>query len=303
MEKKCTKCGEVKNFSEFYKKKGGKSGLESHCKTCRKEYYKANEDKIKERRKEYLKTNADKLKEHAKEYYKANADKLKEYYKEYRKNNADKIKEYRKDNADKIKEINKEYYKANADKLKEHAKEYYKDNADKLKEYYKEYRKNNADKIKERQKKYQKTNADKLKEYQKEYRKKYQKDNAHKIKEYKKNRLKTDPIFKFKRRLYSNIGKTFKRACNGAYVKKSKSLDILGCDMEFFMRYISSKFQKGMTFENYGEWHLDHIIPISKATTEEDIIRLNHYTNFQPLWAEDNLTKSAKIVEQQLTLL
>lgn len=50
-----------------------------------------------------------------------------------------------------------------------------------------------------------------------------------------------------------------------------------------------------MTLDNYGEWHLDHIIPISSAKTEEEVIKLNHYTNFQPLWAEDNWNKGNKI--------
>ena len=49
-----------------------------------------------------------------------------------------------------------------------------------------------------------------------------------------------------------------------------------------------------MTWENYGDWHLDHKIPISWATDESDIIRLNHYTNFQPMWAFDNQSKSNK---------
>ena len=51
-----------------------------------------------------------------------------------------------------------------------------------------------------------------------------------------------------------------------------------------------------MTLENHGEWHLDHIIPLAIAKTEEEIIKLNHYTNFQPLWAIDNLKKGAKIL-------
>jgi hypothetical protein len=58
-----------------------------------------------------------------------------------------------------------------------------------------------------------------------------------------------------------------------------------------------------MSLDNHGKWHLDHIIPLATATTEEDVIRLNHYTNFQPLWADDNLKKSNKIIEQQLQLL
>ena len=88
-----------------------------HPTRTKKEYYKANADKIKE----YRKTNADKIKK----YYKANADKCKEYNKEYRKANTDKIKIYK-----------KEYCKKNADKIKEYKKEYYKTNADKLKDYW-----------------------------------------------------------------------------------------------------------------------------------------------------------------------
>ena len=53
----------------------------------------------------------------------------------------------------------------------------------------------------------------------------------------------------------------------------------------------------GMSWANRGEWHIDHIIPLSSAKTEEDVIRLNHYTNFRPLWKEDNQIKSNKIME------
>ena len=49
-----------------------------------------------------------------------------------------------------------------------------------------------------------------------------------------------------------------------------------------------------MSWENKGEWHLDHIIPISSATNEKEVYELNHYTNFQPLWSIDNLMKSNK---------
>ena len=61
------------------------------------------------------------------------------------------------------------------------------------------------------------------------------------------------------------------------------------------MSYISEQFEEGMTLDNHGEWHLDHKVPVATAETEEDIIRLNHYTNFQPLWAEDNQSKGAKL--------
>ena len=51
-----------------------------------------------------------------------------------------------------------------------------------------------------------------------------------------------------------------------------------------------------MSWENHGKWHIDHIIPLSTANTEEDILNLCHYTNLQPLWAEDNIKKSNKIL-------
>ena len=59
--------------------------------------------------------------------------------------------------------------------------------------------------------------------------------------------------------------------------------------------HLEGLFMEGMSWENQGEWHLDHIIPVSIATSEEEIIKLNHYTNFQPLWAEDNIIKSNKL--------
>ena len=50
-----------------------------------------------------------------------------------------------------------------------------------------------------------------------------------------------------------------------------------------------------MTWENTSKWHKDHIIPLSTAKTYEEVIALNHYTNFQPLWSEDNILKSDRL--------
>lgn len=79
------------------------------------------------------------------------------------------------------------------------------------------------------------------------------------------------------------------------YTKSTRTLDMVGCSWDEFAQHIASKFVPGMTFENYGEWHIDHIIPLASAASEADVIRLSHYKNLQPLWAADNRRKSASL--------
>ena len=107
---------------------------------------------------------------------------------------------------------------------------------------------------------------------------------------YVNERKKSDPAFKLRISISKLIYLTFK-----GHVKKSRTEEIVGIDFNKFKEFIESKFQEGMSWDNYGKWHLDHIIPISSANSEEQIYELNQYTNFQPLWAEDNLKKSNKI--------
>jgi hypothetical protein len=87
-----------------------------------------------------------------------------------------------------------------------------------------------------------------------------------------------------------------------SFLKKKEfnlnTLNLLGCNLSFFKDFIENKFQKGMSWDNYGlyGWHLDHIRPCSSfdLTNQEDVRICFHYTNFQPLWAKDNLSKGAK---------
>jgi hypothetical protein len=77
---------------------------------------------------------------------------------------------------------------------------------------------------------------------------------------------------------------------------KSKSTkEIIGIELDELKIYLETLFVDGMTWDNYGSWHIDHIIPLSSAKNEEELIKLCHYTNLQPLYAIDNIIKSNKI--------
>ena len=78
--------------------------------------------------------------------------------------------------------------------------------------------------------------------------------------------------------------------------KKNKTLEIVGCSPLELKLHLEKQFKDGMTWENRNMWHIDHIIPLSSATNEDEIYRLCHYSNLQPLWIEENLKKGNKII-------
>lgn len=126
---------------------------------------------------------------------------------------------------------------------------------------------------------------------------KYYSQNKEKINSYniqrRKYRYENDYLFRLRHNIRSSIKISIKKS---GYLKKSKSSDILGCSYEFFKQYLESKFKPWMSWDNYGKyngqfnfgWDIDHIIPISSAKTEEEVIKLNHYTNLQPLCSKVN---------------
>ena len=142
------------------------------------------------------------------------------------------------------------------------------------------------------------------KDYASQYRKEHYQINKERVlkqtKAYAKNKLKTNSLFKLTSSVRNAIGNSIR---SNGYTKKSRSYKILGCSFEEFKIHLERQFTKGMTWEKLGEWHLDHIYPVSLAKDEDEIIKLNHYTNFQPLWAIDNIKKGNKIIEKQLILI
>jgi hypothetical protein len=108
---------------------------------------------------------------------------------------------------------------------------------------------------------------------------------------YRKNRYNNDQLY----RTINRIGTLIRHSLRtNGYSKKSRTHEILGCSYEEFKSHIENQFTEGMAWDNINEWHLDHKVPVSWGKTEEEIIALNHYTNFQPLWAEENLKKNNK---------
>ncbi len=114
-----------------------------------------------------------------------------------------------------------------------------------------------------------------------------------------KERLKTDPLYLLTRRLRCRL----RDACLlKEWKKHSHFRDYIGCTLPELKAHIESKFIEGMSWDNHGEWHLDHKIPLSSAKTPEALYKLCHYTNIQPLWAKINLSKGAKLPEEMQQL-
>ena len=134
------------------------------------------------------------------------------------------------------------------------------------------------------------------KEKQREYRIANKEVIAARERAYVSGKRKNDPLFKFTGQVRVAIRDGIIRK---GYRKTTRTHKILGCDYQFFMEYIKMQFTEGMTIDQLGsDIHLDHIIPVSSATTHDEVLRLNHYSNFQPLWAADNTAKSNSMPEQ-----
>ena len=178
------------------------------------------------------------------------------------------------------KEYDKEHYQSNKKHIKERIKEYYQANKEHHKEYNKEHYQANKERIKEQRKEYYQANKER-------------------INKLRRDRKKVHPLFKMKVNLGTRTSIAFK---NKGYNKNTKTQEMLGVNWEVCKAHTERQFAKGMSWSNYGEWHIDHIIPLSYANTEEELKKLCHYSNLQPLWAVDNLIKSDKINGQQTSL-
>lgn len=195
-------------------------------------------------------------------------------------------------NPDKMKSYSKKYYNNNKDKIIESNTIYYENNKDHILELKKEYHSKNKDNICLSKKEKYNTDVE-YKSSKLEYNKKYYKDNKEwillKNVSYKRNKINTDELYKISHYIRGVVNSMFYRKYS--FKKNKRTEDILGCTYDEFKLYIESKFEPWMTWENRGlyngelnyGWDIDHIIPLSNAKNEEELIKLSNYKNLQPL--------------------
>ena len=249
--KKCSKCGEVKELGDFYKKADSPDGFRSDCKVC-----------VCEKARKWREENKERKAETNRRWYQENKERRKLYYKKYYQENKEKKYEahrkWQRENAEKHSMYNKKWREKNKEKHSEAGRRWYQENKERKAETNRRWYQENKEKKNEASRRRQ------------------------------KERYHSDPLYRMILSYRGAVHRTFKAIKQN---KNTKSLDLLGTTPEQFYDHIDKQLQPGMTWENYGDWHLDHIKPINLATNEQEAIELSHYTNFRPLWAEDNLSR------------
>jgi len=285
---------------------------EEEKKERKKEYqrkYKAeNKEMVYAKRKKYEEDTKEERKSYSKKYRAENIDKLKEKEKNYRENNKELIAEKRNNRKDKKAEEDRKYRENNKEKVNLNKKIYYENNKEEISLKSKVYRQNNKEKKAKADKNYVKNNKEKVTLNKKIYYENNKKEILVKNRIYVKYRRKTDVVFNLQHSIRALIGLSITKK---GYTKKSRTFEILGCSYEDFKIHLEKQFESWMNWENKGNpkdgkiepnktWDIDHIIPLATATSEEDIIKLNHYTNLRPLCSYYNRVIKRHNLEEDL---
>lgn len=159
-----------------------------------------------------------------------------------------------------------------------------------------EWYESNKGRVLNQNREWNKNNSEKRKLINKKWKSQNEQRNLIQNKKYRRERLKNDVSFKIEDTLRSRVG----TAIRNQYGKKAfKTIELIGCSIEHFMKHLEKQFRDGMTWNNHGKngWHIDHIKPCSSFDLSDPNQQKEcfHYTNVQPLWAKDNLCKSNKL--------
>jgi len=212
------------------------------------------------------------------------------YNKEYKEKNRSLINSKQNDryhnNKEHFKVKNKEYRDNNKEKVKEQRRLNYIKDKEIIDKRNKKYRDNHKEKVLLSKKVYRDNNKEKISTRHKDF--------YPEINKKRRERRATEPLFALKNRLRCRMSNAFKVK---NYKKTSHTYEILGVEWEIVKKHIERQFTKDMNWDNRSLWHIDHVIPLDSATTEEELIKLCHYTNLKPEWATYNLEKSNNIIE------
>ena len=214
---------------------------------------------------------------------------------------------YKKANREKIKAYNKSYQEANKEELRARQKVYEKANKEKRTAQHKAWREANKEKNRSYNKAYREANKEKLSAQEKSYREATKERKSLYLKAYNQinkekhnaqararhiKRVKSDPLYHTKVKLRSAVRTAFKRIGQN---KPADTLTLLGCTWEEAKAHFESLFREGMSWENHGSWHIDHIRPVASFGPDE-LDQMNHISNLQPLWADENQTKGSRCI-------
>jgi hypothetical protein len=176
-------------------------------------------------------------------------------------------------------------------------KAYYQRNAEYKKEYQRTYKEKNKEVILQKNRDYYHKNAKKYYELKKAYRKNNRDKVLENARRRRRERYKTDPHFKINRNISSGI--YFSLKSEGILKGGRRWVDLVGYNLQQFMDHIEKQFIEGMSWKNHGEWHIEHIIPISffqfKSTDDVEFRMCWRLENIRPLWAKDNNEKKDKV--------
>jgi len=187
-------------------------------------------------------------------------------------------------------ESRKREYIKHKEKIRQRVKEWELQNKAHIVKYRKEYLKKNRKKLSRYKHGWY---AEKMQDstYRKD-RKAYRLSHRKEHNRYNHDRMKNDMEYRLTCNLRKRMCKLIRKEWRGGSAVKD-----LGCSVKEFKKYIEKQFGEGMSWNNYGEWHIDHILPLKSfdLSDREQFKKAAHYTNLQPLWAEDNIRKSDNI--------
>ena len=183
---------------------------------------------------------------------------------------------------------NSSYYSDHRKRYKEKRATYYTEHKEQYAERGKKYFKSHKEELYESRREAYLRNPYIYRKYANEWRAK----NKDKVAEYVRRRRDVDKLFKLKTQVRKDILQSFKRR---GYSKTKNTADIVGCDINPLVSHLEATWLNRYGRKYSGEnCHIDHIIPLATAKTEDDVLKLCHYTNLQLLTPEDNLAKGSK---------